>query len=42
MIHPTEDDQIRAIIYAIGAAIGVTIGGRVAVAIWATLGEYSR
>jgi len=39
MFHPSEDQHIRAIIYAIGAAIGVTIGGRIAVAIWATLGE---
>ncbi len=37
MLHPTDWECIRAVVYAIGAAIVTTLVGRIAVAIWPTL-----
>jgi hypothetical protein len=34
MMHPTEVEELRAVIYGLGAAFIVTLVGRIVVAIW--------
>lgn len=34
MMHPTEGEELRAVIYGLGAAFVVTLVGRIVIATW--------